>query len=151
DLDRGIRLAAELATLKANPLDAVPDDELISWCNQDAVGRYPAMATVITAFNHADEPGPRQWTSIAVRLLENCPDRIAVLKQFVLRLTPMSWRGSRATVMECNVRLLDDLEAYSEEAVVKFVAGEKLRLAQAIEAEHQNETAWSRERDERFE
>lgn len=136
---------------RKNALDAVPDDVLLGWCDQVPKIRYPAIATAITICHPAEGTGPRQWSSIALRLLDKAPDRVEVLRQFVQQFSPSSWSGSRATIVEANAKLLDKLLAYPDPAVAEFAAQEKIRLGGAIEQERRHETEMDQKRDERFE
>jgi hypothetical protein len=79
------------------------------------------------------------------------PDRVAVLKEFVRRFSPMSWSGSRATIMAASAKLLDELEGYSDPTFIEFVAQEKVRLGKEIETERRAENLADKSADERFE
>jgi hypothetical protein len=104
-------------------------------------------------------PKRGSWTATldkdGTSILEKAPDRIAVLKQlirqFIRQFSPMSWSRSRAAIVAANTKLLDELEAYPDTAVAKFVMEEKVRLSQCIEQEKRQETELDRARDERFE
>jgi hypothetical protein len=61
------------------------------------------------------------------------------------------WSGSRASILESNAVLLDQLETYPEPDVAEFVAQEKIRIAKEIEAERRFEKLTARDKDERFE
>jgi len=113
--------------------------------------RYPIAAAVVTAFTHADGKALPKWTDTALYLLERAPERLKVLELFVRRFMPMSWSGSRATIIESNARLLDDLEGHPDPSVVEFVAREKTRLASVVQGERRAETLADSRRDERFE
>ena len=147
----GVRLVDDIRGLRKNPLDVVPEGELLDWCDQEPRTRYSVAAAVITVSHHIEETGPRLWTNIALRLLEKAPDRVEVLKEFARQFTPISWSNSRATIIELNAKLLNELERYPDPTVVEFIAQEKVRLGHMIEAERRTEMEMSRERHERFE
>lgn len=147
----GVRIVDEGQSIHGNPLDVVPDNTLLAWCDEDPHNRYPLMARLITISLHLGEAGKRQWTSIAIRLLEKAPDRIQVLRQFTRQFSPMSWSGSLAAAIESNAELLDELESFPDAAVTQFVAQERSRLRAAIEDVRRSETAMDRRMDERFE
>jgi hypothetical protein len=148
----GTRILNDTSRLRKNPLDAVPDNELIAWCNQDPAARYPAMASTITISPHLTEAGPRHWTTIALQLLEKASNRIEVLKAFVRQITVINgWSGSFAAILEANAKLLNELPAQPDAAIMAFLAQEKTRIAQMIKEERSAETGIHRHRDERFE
>jgi len=147
----GIRIFQELIQRQTNPMDVVSKEELARWCDRDPAMRYPIAAAVVTAFTHADGKALPKWTDTALYLLERAPERLKVLELFVRRFMPMSWSGSRATIIESNARLLDDLEGHPDPSVVEFVAREKTRLASVVQGERRAETLADSRRDERFE
>jgi hypothetical protein len=150
-LNRGISILNDAQVHRNSPLDAVSEDDLLVWCDKDPKIRYPAVAGVVTIFLPSDGVGPRHWTKIALRMLEKAPDRIAVLKQFIRKFSPMSWAGSRAAIIAANIKLLDELEAYPDTTLAKFVLEEKVRLSQWVEQEKRQETELDKVRDKRFE
>ena len=70
---------------------------------------------------------------------------------FIERFRPISWSGSRAALMEANVRLLDSLESDVASDLIPFVTEVKAQLAQEVAQERRWETEQDRARDERFE
>jgi len=154
-LEFGISILDQAGELRRIPFDAIPEAELLSWCDQMPESQYPAAAMGVIASRPSGESGQPQWTDIARKLLERAPDRIAVLEKFIRNFAPTAWSGSYAAIVESNVKLLDELEADSDPVFAQFVAAEKLRLAKAIEsqklAENKIEKVMYRERDQRFE
>jgi hypothetical protein len=151
DLRSGVNILDQAAQFRGNPFDEIPEGNLVAWCDQQPDVRYPAIAGGVTPFQHCGDPPRPQWTSIARKLLERAPDRVAVLKRFVDKFTPTAWTGQRAVIVESNAKLLDELAAYSDPALNEFVASEKKRLMAAIEEERTIDFLIDRERDERFE
>lgn len=148
ELDLGIRMLRDAGDRK-NPLAAVPEAELLRWCDQEPRSRYPALASVITVIEKVKDNSPR-WTSVALRFLERAPDQVAVLRQFVRQFMPSGgWNGSLAVILESNATLLDQLDEYP--TLRDAIAQEKERLQEWIQRERVHETASDRERDERFE
>jgi hypothetical protein len=144
-------LEEDLEHLHQNPLDGLPDEVVIAWCKQQPTTRYPIMAKVVRLTDRPDEKAALQWSGIALSLLDQAPDKIAVLKEFTKRFLPMSWSGSRAALVEANAKLLDALDDYPDAALVAFVLTEKARLAAYIDAEKRSEALSDRAKDERFE
>jgi hypothetical protein len=151
DLKLGMSILEQAGQLRRNALDAVPKADLFSWCDQQPETRYPAVATGVTPFQPSGDTGRSQWTSTARKLLDKAPDRVEVLKKFIGQFSPTGWAGSRASIVESNAKLLDDLAGYPDPALIEFIQKEKTRLSQAIQAERHTEALIERERDERFE
>jgi hypothetical protein len=151
DLTRGISILDQAGQFRGNALDGIPEGVLLSWCDQQPESRYPAIARGLTAFQPSSDAGRPQWTSIARRLLDKAPDRVAVLRNFVEQFSPPSWPGSHASIVESNTKLLDDLVEYHDAALTEFIARVKIKLAEVVRTERHAETMAERERDERFE
>jgi hypothetical protein len=149
-LAAGISILASIRDFRKNPTDRVPEDELLSWCNQEPATRYPAMARVIRIATRKADAGPTEWTAVARNLLDRAPDRVAVLKQYVRQFGPI-WSGADLNAVESHVRLLDEYTTHHDSGVAAFAMSEGARLRAAIATARQQETAGARERDERFE
>jgi hypothetical protein len=107
------------------------------------------MAQIITISQRASEHAPR-WTSTALRFLERAPDPSVILREFTGQFMPAAaWSGSLAATLESNESLLDQLEAYP--ALREIVIQQKEQVRQWIKDEQRRETAFDRNRDERFE
>ena len=136
---------------QTNPLDAAQESDLFEWCEHDPTTRYPSIGAVASLFDHADKDAPLSWSNMALRILERAPDRVAVLTEYIRRFNPTSWSGSHAAVVESRAKLLDKFDQYPDAKVVEYVARDKIRLAQQVEQERQQENEEDRRRDERFE
>lgn len=146
----GIHVFEHLEGDQSNPAEAIPTEVLIDWCDQDGEARYPLAATFAPFMCRVTGGGAQAWSAQAKALLANAPNPEKVLAEFVERLRPMRWGGSRAAQMETNARLLNDMDAISSE-LLPYVAKAKEKLADEIAYEREVETRKDRSRDERFE
>ncbi|MGA3200730.1 MAG: hypothetical protein ABSD89_15200 [Halobacteriota archaeon] len=151
DLKLGVGILDEVGQLRRNAFDAIPEADLLSWCDRQPETRYPAVAGGVAAFQPSGDAGRPEWTSTARKLLDKAPDRVEVLKKFIAQFSPIGWVGSHAAIVGANAKLLDQLDGYADPALVEFIANEKTRLSKAIHAEKQTETLIEREWHERFE
>jgi hypothetical protein len=147
----GVRAIEDMTRLHRNPMDTVPDDVLIAWCEADPAIRYPVAAATVTLFRRPEEKAPLQWTPAARLVLKKAPDRLQVLTEFLSRFRPRMWSGSRAAIIESNARMLDELDFEGDAAAISFIEKAKKRLADEIAEERRWETQRDRGRDERFE
>jgi hypothetical protein len=136
---------------KANPLDAVPHEDILTWCEHHRTERYPTMASAITLFRPGEEKATLEWSETAEVLLDRAPDRLAVLKEYVRRFQPHTYSGSLAAVMEGPLAPLNRLEEHADPAVAEFAKMEGVRLRQEVEEVRRHETEEDRQTDERFE
>lgn len=150
ELVAGVRILESIREFRQNPTDRVPKEELFSWCDQEPAARYPAIARVITIATRKTDAAPMEWTPVARHLLDRAPDRVAVLGQYVRQFGRI-WPGAELNAVESHVRLLDEYTTHDDSAVATFATREGARVRAAIAIARQQETATSRERDERFE
>jgi hypothetical protein len=135
---------------RRNPFDGVPEDELLNWCDVDPTTRFPLIASVVGIYASA-QGAERAWSNIALRLLERAPDRIEVLKRFMRQFEPSGWTGSRASAIEVNAKLLDQLTFLDDMTLQQFIAAEKIRITRFVEDEKRRELQQDRAANERFE
>ncbi len=148
ELNRGIRLLRDVASHK-QPLAVVPQADLLHWCDQEPLGRYAALASLITIFEQVKDEPPR-WSTLALIFLERAPVPTTVLHEFVSQFLPSSaWSGSPAAILQRNAVLLEQLDHYP--CLRNSVANEKKGLQERIEGEQYREAACNRQCDERFE
>lgn len=140
----------DVSDRRKNPLDLVPDKEILDWCAEDAASRYTVISRAISFFRSGKD-APLEWTPLAIALLKTAPDPLAVLKLFIARFGPRSWSGSRAAIMESRLSLLDDLGRINIPALADYAAQVRPQLVDQVAQERDWETKKDRERDERFE
>jgi hypothetical protein len=151
-LESGLYLLDDMRRMRHSIFSVIPESELLAWCDSDSSRRYPAVAARINISTNIEvTEGKHEWAKIALALLQKAPDRIEVVKRFIQQIRSVDGWGSRASIIEANAKLLDDLERYPDPAVVAFAAQEKVRLAEHIEKEKRSEMARDRNRNERFE
>jgi len=128
----GVRVLENADLLHPHAFDAIPEVELLRWCDEAPDVRYPIAAAGVAAVRHETD-GPH-WSDIACRILTKSADRVEVLKEFIRQFSLPVWDTSRAAEVQSNLRLLDEMAAYSDPALVEFADREKDRLSQAIVA-----------------
>ena len=132
-----------------NPLDGVPIEELLRWCDERPAVRYPAISRVVS-YETASEGGV-EWTPLAIEMLKRAPDSLAVLKTFVSRFRPTSWSGSRAAIIETRLGLLDRLGELNNASLEDHIAEARPKLVEEIAQWRKMEDERDSARDERFE
>jgi hypothetical protein len=147
-----IRLVEDAARFNGNPIDDVPTEMLLDWCRRAATERYPLAARVVTVVSGGENGAAAQWTPAARALLEEAPDRVAVLSSLVGRVRPKSWSGSMAAILSARAELIRDLyDRQNDLPLVEFAKDAYATLQRQITATREWETQHGRERDERFE
>jgi hypothetical protein len=133
-------------------LGPFPTEVLLDWCNEIPDTRYAFIAGVCKLFEkRRDEKMPYAVSETAKALLAAAPDKAAVLSQFVRRLTPSSWSGSRADIMEARLSLLDQLVITGDEIISPEIAAVKENFQKSIDAERAHEKEEEKARNSSFE
>jgi hypothetical protein len=146
-----LRLVRDATRFGDNPIDAVPIDALLMWCRSDPAARFPLAASIVTPVRGGIDGAAARWTPAARSILEEAPDKVAILDQLSNRFMPRSWSGSLAPILEARAELLRELFEDLDPGVADRAARAYENLQRAITAERQEETRHDRLRDERFE
>lgn len=136
---------------RKNPADWISGDAMVAWCDKQPDRRYLLMASIVTIARFSEESDALEWSDQASSILKRAPDTRGVLEKFFNRLRPMSWSGSRASIMDANAQLLRKLEPFVTADLMPFVSAAQVQLAQDVERERKIEAEDDRTRDERFE
>ncbi len=126
----GFRVLKNTQLSRPNAFDVIPEQELLRWCDESPKLRYPIAAAGIAAIRRDAEGS--HWTDIALRVLENSPDRIDVLENFIRQFNLPIWDERRTPEAKSDLRLLDDLAMHVDTALVEFAKNEKARILDAI-------------------
>jgi len=149
ELERDGAILRDVAQLRQNPLDVLPTETLLLWCNAQPASRFPAIARVITTSEH-QENTPIKWTEKARALLQNAPDPVAVLQAYIQqfgRILP----GPQLAEIEAKIALLDELKTHRDTRIAEYAQREAVRLRSAVNSARAAQTDSDRERDESFE
>ena len=150
-LANSIRLLNAFERFRKTPMDAIPDDIVIGWCDRYPEIRYPLMAAVAPMLKKPTDQVPNEWTNLIQRLLLAAPDPEPVFIEILNRLRPMSWSGSRSTILESNLKLLDHIDIGATPALKAIMDKAKDNLRREIESQRRSETAEDIARSGRFE
>jgi len=135
---------------RKNPVDGVPLEEMLCWCDEKPTERYPVISRAVSCCTSPNE-GTVEWTPLAMEILKRAPDPVIVLETFVSRFYPRSWSGSRATVVESRLRLLDRLGELNIAALNDYVTRIRPQLVDDIARMRTSEDERDSARDEQFE
>lgn len=135
---------------RKNPLDGVPMEEMLRWCDEKPAERYLAISRVVS-YHIVPKDGRVEWTPLAMEMLKRAPDPLAVLETFVSRFSPTSWSGSRAAIIDSRLELLDHLGELKNASLADYVTQIRPQLVDKIARMREWENERDSERDERFE
>ncbi len=140
----------------ACPLANITDELVIEWAREDPENRFLRLSQCIRAWHDAkaqDEENSNalSWTKLAMRILDECPNKVEVLSAFIGRFYPRSWSGSLANILQARLPLLEALSKSKNADIASTASATILTLTQEIERMQEREAQESRVSDERFE
>lgn len=136
---------------RENPLNQIPDQDLLSWCDEKPEERYPLMASSVQAFGISDKTGELEWKPLVYSIFETAPSLDAILENIADSLHPMAWSGSRADILEKRLILFLSLFRHENAEIQSWANSQHLQLKEAIKREREFESRTNRERNETFE
>jgi hypothetical protein len=146
-----LRLLRDAGQVDGNPVDAIPAETLLAWCGAAPATRFLQAAAIITPVTGGADGAAAQWTPSAQALLEEAPDRVAVLDKLLTRFKPAGWSGSFAAILDSRAALLLGLSEHHDHHLAEHAVRAHETLQLQIAAERKWETQKHRSRDERFE
>lgn len=146
------RVAVEGASLNEAPLDRV-----MAWCGDDQA-RIQKVAVAVHSFiacgpaESSDENPNRLVLSDHIKsLLAAAEDKQAIVETIFEDISPNSWSGSRAKIMEIRSKGVEELLDYPHAEVQAQVQIKLATLKQVIRMEQELEAAEDNQREQRFE
>ncbi|MBT0964202.1 hypothetical protein [Denitromonas iodatirespirans] len=146
------RVGLEVVSLNGAPLDRV-----VAWCG-DNQERIQKVAGAMNSFVVRDptEPSGDQPNGVVLSehiksLLAVAKDKKAVVEAIYEDISPCSWSGSRAKVMEIRTEAFRELLNHPHDDVQAQVRTKLPKLEQAIHFEQEREAAEHNQREQRFE
>ena len=91
-------------------LNQIDKDIIIKWCQSQADDKFAKVFSAIQQ-DRRDDQGDSELTPLALKMINNAPNPIAVLNQ--LNIMPSVWEGSRANIVRSKIKLLTDLQGHS--------------------------------------
>ncbi|MDK9556088.1 hypothetical protein QQF73_00525 [Marinobacter sp. M216] len=139
--------------LRQSPLAKTDTDVLIEWCSaKNDKSVWSSIAAGISLWStNGDEGGVVTILDSAIRFLEASPEPEAILEAFAERITPSSWSGSRANVMQPRADAIGELVEHERPEISQAAKSVSSQLAKLIESVREREQRADEEREQRFE
>ena len=134
-----------------NPLNQISETLLIEWCEEDPAERYPLIASAIQVFTEDKSGGEAKWKDIIYTIFQQAPKLTDILNNLADAIVPMSWSGSRATIMDSRKILFSDLFEHENEEIRSWAREQYAITEENIRKERQYELSRSRDMHESFE
>ena len=134
-----------------NPINQIPENVLIDWCEKDAKIRYIQLVSSVQTYWKPKESGELSWNPIVYSILEKASNVQEVLSRLQTTISPMSWSGSYADTMEKRLVLFASLYNHPNPMVRDWAKEQYPKLQCVIKEERKNELRRNQIRFERFE
>ncbi|HGL4053742.1 TPA: hypothetical protein ACKE1F_002882 [Citrobacter koseri] len=138
--------------LRRSPLADVSTSVLIAWCrarNDPSV--WAAIAAGVTLWSKNDQQNELTIHVAAIELLEASPEPLAVLESFAERITPSSWTGSLANIMQARAKAISALSKHARPDIAGAAKTVCEKMSQWVERQKEREQREDSEREQRFE
>lgn len=136
-------------------LAKIPIIIVITWADEQPTVRYPRLGAALNPFHaikaDAESVGRIEFTTTIVELLSKAPDPIAFLDSLKSSLTPTSWSGSLADILDRRRETLSVLMAHELPAVRAWAEQTAKELAEEAALWREREERDQRARNQRFE
>jgi len=134
-----------------SPVNQIPENILIDWCEQDPEARYPLIVASMQMYSKSKDSEELCWHPILPTIFEKSTNVQAVLSQLANEIYPMSWNGSRADAMAKRFPLFTQLFEHPNSEIRDWAAAQNQKLELALQVERERELKENQARFERFE
>jgi hypothetical protein len=102
-------------------------------------------------FQHDKQKNRLEWKQLALTVIDNATDVIAVLNVFKRRFYPNPWSGSLAEILQKRLTLISQLKDHKNSDISIWACNEEKIFVKEIEQRYQYENERKRTQNERFE
>lgn len=135
-----------------SPLTKIEVGTLIEWCETNNDPHvWASVASGLNLWSKDDEQGRIYLQDDALSFLEASPEPGAILEIFAEHVTPSSWSGSCANVMQPRVEAIGKLVTHEIVDISKSAKAVYEKLTRWVEKEKEREQREDSEREQRFE
>ncbi|WMY76431.1 hypothetical protein RHD99_11110 [Buttiauxella selenatireducens] len=138
--------------LSESPLVKIDIGVLIAWCRARTDPRvWASVATGICLWSEDSGQDVITLLDEALMFLEVSPEPRAVLESFAERVTPSSWSGSQANVMQLRANAIGKLVKHKRADIAEVARAVYEKLIYCVELEKEREQREDEEREQRYE
>lgn len=134
-----------------SPVNQIPENILIDWCEQDPETRYPLIVSSMQMYSKPKDSEELCWHPIISTIFEKAPHLQAVLSQLETEIYPMSWSGSLADALAKRFILFAKLSEHPDSEIRDWAIRQQRELQLKVQVEREGELKENQARFERFE
>lgn len=134
-----------------SPVNQIPENILINWCEQDPETRYLMIVSSMQMYSKPKDSENLCWHPILFTIFSKSPNIQAVLSQLENEIYPMSWSGSWADTIAKRLTLFDRLLEHPNSEIQDWAVMQHQKLQLAVQVEREHELKEHQKRFERFE
>ncbi|HED2338277.1 TPA: hypothetical protein R4Y05_003977 [Serratia liquefaciens] len=138
--------------LRTYPLAKINTSVLIAWCHaRNDPFVWPVVAGGVNLWSKSGEQSALTIHETAIELLEASPEPLTVLESFAERITPSSWTGSLANIMQARSSAIGALSKHERPDIAEAAKTVCEKMSQWVERQKEREQREDSEREQRFE
>jgi hypothetical protein len=134
-----------------NPIDSIPHNELISWCEVEPSTRYTLIISLTSPFIIKNGSNTLEWKPIINKILDLAPEKKAILKQLEFSIRPTSWQGPYSETLASRLTPLELWFNHNNSQVVTWAKQTHTNLQDLIIKERETEDYLNKQKFESFE
>ena len=134
-----------------SPVNQIPENILVDWCEQDPATRYPLIVSSMQMYSKSKDSQELCWHPILPTIFEKSPNIQAVLSHLANEIYPMSWSDSRADALAKRFSLFAQLLEHPNSEIRDWAVAQNQKLESAVQVERERELKENQARFERFE
>ncbi|MCM2291084.1 hypothetical protein NAC44_01915 [Allorhizobium sp. BGMRC 0089] len=134
-------MGSDFSDQEQSLLMEISEETLLAWCKVSPIDRYPFAAATCDLFERSDSDGNHQasLSKIAIYLLNNAPDKRAIIKEYLPKISQTCWSGSYADILERRKPLLKALIIDGDPEITKTLSDAELQLQGDIDLWREHE------------
>ncbi len=134
-----------------SPVNQIPENILIDWCEQDPETRYPRIVSSMQMYSKPKDSEELHWHPIMSTIFEKASHLQAVLSQLETGIHPMSWSGSLADALAKRFPLFAKLSEHPNLEIRDWAIRQQQELNRVVQVERERELKENQARFEKFE
>jgi hypothetical protein len=135
---------------REDPLSKIDDDTLMKWCEENPAQRYPIIARAITPFKKEKGATTYEWTDLAKKIMNECPEPGKVLSNFKARFSPTTWTPPLSSILQSRLPLISKLKDHENPEISEWAYNAEIAFEKEISFEREREKEREKNREESY-
>lgn len=135
---------------REDPLMKIDEYKLIKWCEENPAQRYPIIARAIIPFKKNKGTANYEWTDLANKIMNNCPEPGKVLSNFKASLYPSSYTPPLSSILQSRLPLISVLKDNENPEISEWAYNAEMAFEKEISLEREGEKEREKKREKLY-